>query len=465
MQNARTLGELRANGWITRPVREEMRQNLIARLGRGERILSGIIGYDDTVIPEIENALLAGHHMVFLGERGQAKSRIIRGLISLLDEVTAVIKGCEVNDDPFAPICRGCKRLAAEKGDALEIDWLPRDERYSEKLATPDVSIADLIGEIDPVKVAEGRYLANEETIHYGLIPRTHRGLFAINELPDLTEKVQVGLFNLMEEKDVQIKGYKIRLPIDVVIVASANPEDYTSRGRIITPLKDRFDVQIRTHYPKDVEHEMAIMDQEVTRFDRADRIIGVPPFMREVVAQLTMEARASSEINQSSGVSVRMTINNLESLLSNAEKRAVRLGEKEIVPRPSDLPSLVASSAGKIELEYSGEEKKEGDLVERLVNRAVLKVFDKYFAVESLKGIVDHFEKGWGVEISDQMPSEDYLEGVRGIPGLQDAVLVLGEVESPGFIASATEFVLEGLHLHQRLNKDQEGGRFTYRA
>jgi magnesium chelatase subunit I len=465
MQNARTLGELRASGYVVRPVREEMRQNLIARLSCGERILGGIIGYDDTVIPEIENAILAGHHMVFLGERGQAKSRIIRGLVSLLDELTPVVKGCEINDNPFAPICRGCRRQAEEKGEALEVEWLARDERYAEKLATPDVSIADLIGEIDPVKVAEGRYLANEETIHYGLVPRTHRGLFAINELPDLTEKVQVGLFNLMEEKDVQIKGYKIRLPIDVVIVASANPEDYTSRGRIITPLKDRFDVQIRTHYPKDIEHEIAIMDQEAADFERHDRVVGVPPFLREVIAQLTMEARASAEINQSSGVSVRMTINNLESLLSNAEKRAVRLGEKQIVPRPSDLHAVLASTAGKIELEYSGEDKKEGDLVERLLNRAVLKVFDKYFTVESLKPIVEYFEKGWGVEISDQMPAEDYLEGVRAIPGLQDAVLLLGEVESPGFIASATEFVLEGLHLHQRLNKDQEGGRFTYRA
>jgi len=465
MQNARTVGELRASGYVVRPVREEMRQNLIARLTRGESILSGIIGYDETVIPEIENAVLAGHHMVFLGERGQAKSRIIRGLVQLLDEWTPVVRDCEINDDPFAPICRGCRRRAADEGDALEIDWMPREDRYSEKLATPDVSIADLIGEIDPVKVAEGRYLANEETIHYGLVPRTHRGIFAINELPDLTEKVQVGLFNLMEEKDVQIKGYKIRLPVDVVIVASANPEDYTSRGRIITPLKDRFDVQIRTHYPKEVAHEIAIMQQELASFDRGDRVVGVPPFLSEVVAQLTMEARSSAEINQSSGVSVRMTINNLESLLSNAEKRAVRVGEKEIVPRPSDLHALLASSAGKIELEYSGEEKKEGDLIERLLNRALLKVFDKYFAVESLKPITEYFEKGWGVEISDLMPSEDYLEGVRAIPGLQDAILLLGEVESPGFLASATEFVLEGLHLHQRLNKDAEGGRYTYRA
>jgi magnesium chelatase subunit I len=264
MEQARTVGELRRAGYEVAPVREEMRRNLLTKLASGERILNGIIGYDDSVVPEIENAILAGHHIVFLGERGQGKSRIMRGLLGLLDPVIPAIAGCEINDDPFAPICRGCRQRAAADGDALPIVWLERDRRYGEKLATPDVSMADLIGEIDPIKVAEGRYLADEETIHYGLVPRTHRGIFAINELPDLTEKVQVGLFNVMEEKDVQIKGYKIRLPLDVVIVASANPEDYTSRGRIITPLKDRFDVQIRTHYPVRIEDEIAIMEQEV---------------------------------------------------------------------------------------------------------------------------------------------------------------------------------------------------------
>src|SRR6266404_5318772 len=355
-----------------------MRKNLVRHLESGERILPGIIGYDDTVIPEIENAILSGHHMVFLGERGQGKSRIIRGLLSLLDERIPIVQGCEINDNPFNPICRACRKKAAEFGDALPLQWIDRDHRYGEKLATPDVSMADLIGEIDPIKVAEGRYLADEETIHYGLVPRTHRGIFAINELPDLTEKVQVGLFNLMEEKDVQIKGYKIRLPLDVVIVASANPEDYTSRGRIITPLKDRFDVQIRTHYPRTLEDEMAIMEQEVPVFDRDRTAVRIPGFIKEVVAQITFEARASNEINQSSGVSVRVTINNYESLLSNAEKRTVRLGECEIVPRLTDLHSILASTAGKIELEYVGEDKREDDLIDRLINRAVLKVWDK---------------------------------------------------------------------------------------
>jgi magnesium chelatase subunit I len=461
----RTLGELKASGYRVRPVREEMRKNLLARLARGERILPGIIGYDDSVVPEVENAILAGHHIVFLGERGQAKSRVIRTLTSLLDPLVPVIAGCPINDDPFGPICRECRRRLAAEGDALAVAWIGRDERYGEKLATPDVSMADLVGEIDPIKVAEGRYLADEETIHYGLIPRTNRGIFAINELPDLTEKVQVGLFNLMEEKDVQIKGYKIRLPLDVVIVASANPEDYTSRGRIITPLKDRFDVQIRTHYPRTLADEMAIMEQEIPVLDRDEAAVRVPDFMKEIIAQITFEARASNEINQSSGVSVRVTINNYESLLSNAEKRAVRVGEHEIVPRLTDLHSVFASTAGKIELEYVGEDKREDDLIDRLINRAVLKIWDKYLKVEQLKKVTDHFESGWGVEVSDQMRAEEYMDGVRQIPGLREGVALLGAFESPGLMATATEFVLEGLHLHQKLNKDREGGRYTYRA
>ena len=462
---SRTLGELRAAGYRVLPVREEMRKNLLARLGRAERILPGIIGFDDTVIPEIENAVLAGHHMVFLGERGQAKSRVIRGLTSLLDPLVPVIAACPISDNPFAPICRECKRRLAAEGEALAIAWIGPDERYGEKLATPDVSMADLVGEIDPIKVAEGRYLADEETIHYGLIPRTNRGIFAINELPDLTEKVQVGLFNLMEEKDVQIKGYKIRLPLDVVIVASANPEDYTSRGRIITPLKDRFDVQIRTHYPRTIEDEIAIMEQEMPVFEREAAAVRIPDFMKEIVAHLTFEARGSNEINQSSGVSVRVTINNYESLLSNAEKRSVRLGEREIVPRLTDLHSILASTAGKIELEYVGEDKRENDLIDRLINRAVLKVWDKYLKVEGLKKVTEHFEAGWGVEVSDRMRAEEYLEGIRQIPGLREAVAQLGPFESPGLMAAAIEFVLEGLHLHQKLNKDRAGGRYTYRA
>jgi magnesium chelatase subunit I len=461
----RTLGELKAAGYKTLPVRMEMRRNLLELLRDKKQILPGIVGYEESVVPEIENGVLAGHHMIFLGERGQAKSRIIRALAGLLDERVPAIKGCEINDDPFAPICRTCIKKAAEQGDALEIEWIGREHRYAEKLATPDVSVADLIGEIDPIKVAEGRYLADEETIHYGLIPRTNRGIFAINELPDLTEKVQVGLFNLMEEKDVQIKGYKIRLPVDLVFVASANPEDYTSRGRIITPLKDRFDIQIRTHYPKTLEHEIAIMEQEAVYPPREGIEVRIPQFLKDILAQVTFEARGSNEINQSSGVSVRVTINNYESVLSNAEKRAVRNGDNEIVPRISDLHALYASTAGKIELEYVGEDKKEEDLVERLINRAVLKTFDRYYKLDDLKKVIGYFEQGWGVEVSDSAPSSEYTEPLREVVGLREAIAQLGPFETPGLMASASEFVFEGLHLHQKLNKDRQGGRFAYHA
>jgi magnesium chelatase subunit I len=460
-----TLGELKNAGYRTLSVRAEMRKNLLARLRSGDKLMSGIVGYEETVMPEIENGVLAGHHMIFLGERGQAKSRIIRALAELLDEVVPAIKGCEINDDPYAPICRQCRRLLAEKGDELELAWIDRERRYAEKLATPDVSVADLIGEIDPIKVAEGRYLADEETIHFGLIPRTNRGIFAINELPDLTEKVQVGLFNLMEEKDVQIKGYKIRLAVDLVFVASANPEDYTSRGRIITPLKDRFDIQIRTHYPKTLEDEITIMEQEAVHPPRDDMEVRIPQFLKDILAQITFEARGSNEINQSSGVSVRVTINNFESVISNAEKRAIINNENEIVPRLSDLHSLYASTAGKIELEYVGEDKKEDDLIERLINRAVLKVFDRYLKLDDLKKVISYFEQGWGVEVSDRAPSSDYTEPLREVSGLREAIAMLGPFETPGLMAAASEFIFEGLHLHQKLNKDRQGGRFAYHA
>ncbi len=463
MKEAKSVAELKKSGRPVLSVREEMRKNLVHIFKTGKRILPGIIGFDDTVIPEIENAILAGHHMVFLGERGQAKSRIIRELVSLLDERIPIVQGCEINDNPLNPICRVCRRKMEKEGDALPVEWINRDQRYGEKLATPDVSIADIIGEIDPIKVAEGRYLADEETIHYGLIPRTNRGIFAINELPDLTEKVQVGLFNLMEEKDVQIKGYKIRLPLDVVIVASANPEDYTSRGRIITPLKDRFDVQIRTHYPQAIQDEIAIMEQEAEPYPRRDTKVLVPQFLKEILATMTFEARKSSEINQTSGVSVRVTINNYESIISNAEKRSLRLKEKESVPRICDLHSLLPSTSGKIEMEYVGEEKSDNELVEKLLNRSILNVFDTYFSLNSLEKVIEYFESGWGMEVSDVMPSQEYLEGIKQIPGLKEAIRSLETPESPAMMASAIEFVMEGLHLHQKLNKEMEGGRITY--
>jgi len=463
MQKARTLRELRESGYRIRTVRQEMRSNLLALMERGERILPGIIGFDDSVIPELENAILSGHHIVILGERGQAKSRILRGLTAMLDEEVPIVRGCPLNDNPDAPVCKDCRQRIEVEGDSLAIEWIGRSQRYGEKLATPDVSMADLIGEVDPIKVAEGRYLEDEDTIHFGLIPRTNRGIFAINELPDLTEKIQVGLFNLMEEKDVQIKGYKVHLPLDLVLVASANPEDYTSRGRIITPLKDRFDVQVRTHYPRRLEDEIAIVVQELPTLDRFDRSLHMPDFLEEIIAQLTFEARESSEINQASGVSVRATINNYESVLANAEKRAVRCRESEIVPRLSDLHAVHASMAGKIEIEYAAEESTPVEILSRLLDRAVLAVFDRRVKVGGLVAIVEHFEQGWGVEVGDRMKSDDYLDGVRQIPGLRDAIHSLGPVESPGFIAAASEFLFEGLHLHEKLNRNREVGRTSF--
>lgn len=460
-----TLGELRRSGYRPTTVRAEIRRNLAARLARGEPTLPGLIGYEETVIPEVENALLAGHHIVLLGERGQGKSRLLRGLVGLLDEAVPAVAGCELHCEPTRPICRRCRRLAAERGEDLAISWVGREERYAEKLATPDVSIADLIGEVDPIKIAEGRYLANEDAIHFGLIPRSHRGIFAINELPDLMEKIQVGLFNLMEERDIQIKGFQVRLPVDVLVVASANPEDYTSRGRIITPLKDRFDAQIRTHYPRTPEVELAIVEQELGGRGEGARPLRVPDFMRWIVAQLTFEARGASEISQASGVSVRVTISNYETMVANAERRAIRLGEPEVVPRISDLHAVGASTLGKLEFEYTGEERSEAGALERLLNRAVCVVFDRVVDVEDLRPIEEYFAGGWGVEVSDDMRSEEYLEGVRAIPGLREAIDRLGAFESPALMASATEFLLEGLHLHQRLNKDVQGGRATYRA
>jgi magnesium chelatase subunit I len=363
-EEIRTLGELQTSSYSVVSIKEEMRRNLIRRLQEKETLFPTILGFQDTVVPQIENAILAGHDMILLGERGQAKTRLIRGFIGWLDEYIPIIKGCEINDNPFVPICRRCQLKVIELGNRVEIVWVHRSMRYSEKLATPDVTIADLIGEIDPIKLAEGRHLSDEMAIHFGLIPRINRGIFAINELPDLPEKVQVGLFNIMEERDVQIKGFPVRLPLDVFIVATANPEDYTSRGRIITPLKDRYRAQIRTHYPRDPQIEIQIVEQERRSFDTSLEL-SVPPFMKEIIVELTFLARRTSEINQRSGVSVRMSISNYESLISNAEKRALHLGESEVVPRVSDLQALIATTAGKIELEYSGEEKGEGEIIQ----------------------------------------------------------------------------------------------------
>jgi len=462
MSQPRTVGELRASGWTRKSVKQELRDNLIAGLRKDERFLPGIVGYDDTVVPQIENAILSGQDVIFLGERGQAKTRIARLLIGLLDAEIPALAGCEISDDPLAPICQACRIRIAEQGDKAEIAWIPRDRRYGEKLATPDITIADLIGEVDPIKVAEGRYLSDELTIHYGLLPRTHRGIFAINELPDLAERIQVGLLNIMEERDVQIRGYKVRLPLDLYVVASANPEDYTNRGRIITPLKDRFGSQIRTHYPKTLEHEIAIMEAERTEFPVDGIRTLSPDHMKQIVAELTHLARKASEISQRSGVSVRVSICNYENLLSNALKRAVRLNEREAAPRVSDLGAIVASTSGKIELETVGDAS-EDKILGRLLQKAILNVFNRNFAGPELESVVKVFEGTLAIQVADDMPAAEYVRQVGELPPLRTLAQKLGATD-PATLASAVEFVLEGLHLSKKLNKDTKAGASRYR-
>jgi magnesium chelatase subunit I len=462
MSRASTVGQLRASGYQPKSVKQELRDNLIARLRRGEPLFSGIVGYEESVVPQIENALLSGQDIIFLGERGQAKTRMARLLVSLLDDAVPVLAGCEINDEPFAPICQACRARLADQGDAAPVDWIPRDRRYGEKLATPDITIADLIGEVDPIKVAEGRYLADELTIHYGLLPRTNRGIFALNELPDLAERIQVGLLNIMEERDVQIRGYKVRLPLDLYVVASANPEDYTNRGRIITPLKDRFGSQIRTHYPRRLEHEIAIMEAERTHFTGGPAVVS-PEFMKQVVAELTHLARRSPDISQRSGVSVRVSICNYENLLSSALKRAIRLDEPEAAPRVSDLGALVASTSGKIEMETLGDGG-EDKVLGKLVQRAVLNVFNRSFTGSELDQVVSAFQGGLRVEVSDAMPAREYARQIGELRGLDAAIRKLGAT-GPAAAASALEFVLEGLHLSRKLNKDVQAGHTRYRS
>jgi magnesium chelatase subunit I len=463
-----TLGELRAIGYASRTVKEELRANLLKRIGDGEPFLPGILGYDETVLPQLENALLARQDVILLGERGQAKSRIARSLVSLLDPWVPYVAGTELHDDPTHPVSPLARSMLAELGDATPIAWWAAEDRYSEKLATPDISIADLIGEVDPVKVAEGRYLSDELTIHYGLLPRTHRGIFSLNELPDLAERIQVGLLNVMEERDVQVRGYRVRLNLDLFVIASANPEDYTSRGRIITPLKDRFGAQIRTHYPEESATEIAIMEAEsaAVQDDDADASVPVqvPGFMKEVVAELSQLARRSSEVSQRSGVSVRVTIANHETLAAAALKRAVRLGEPSAAPRISDLPAVVASTAGKIELETLGDETREDRVVEKLVARAVVNVFNRQFALSELLPLVERFEEeGLEAEVGEFVPSSAHGDLVSAVPELRAAIGRLDAGESAAGIASAAEFVLEGLHLNRRLNKERRGGGIRY--
>jgi magnesium chelatase subunit I len=460
---SRTLGELLAAGYAHRTLREELLANLMRHLSEGDPLFPGILGYEETVVPAVENALLCGHDLIFLGERGQAKTRMIRALTGLLDEWMPVIAGSELPDDPLKPISAYGRELVESQGDKTEIRWVHRDTRYSEKLATPDVSIADLIGDVDPIKVAEGRHLSDEYTIHFGMLPRAHRGIFCINELPDLTEKVQVGLFNVMEERDIQIKGYQVRMPLDLLVVASANPEDYTSRGRIITPLKDRYAAQIRTHYPpnREIELEIAVQEAEVPSLD--GMVTKVPEFMAEIVGEVTFEARCSPDVSQASGVSVRMTIANYETLVANAIRRALKRGEREAVPRISDLGALLASTTGKLELEYAGADTSDEELLDGLLQRATRRVFDEHMPEGSLDSVVEAFEEGWQVEVSSEQSAADYLDGLDEIAGLREVVERLAGDTSAPMLASAIEFVLEGLHLNNRLNKaeSESGARY----
>jgi magnesium chelatase subunit I len=465
MARPATLRALRDSGWESVPVKEELRRGAVAKIRAGDPLFPGVLGYDETVLPQLENALLAGHDVIFLGERGQAKTRMIRSLVGLLDEWLPIVAGSEINDDPYAPVSAHSRMLIEEHGDATPIDWVHRDKRFGEKLATPDTSIADLIGEVDPIKVAEGRYLSDELTLHYGLVPRTNRGIFAINELPDLAERIQVGLLNVLEERDVQVRAYKVRLPLDVYLVASANPEDYTNRGRIITPLKDRFGAQIRTHYPLDTDTEVAIADQEAAPFVAPGLRVSIPPFLSEVIATLSHLARQSPHVNQRSGVSVRLTVSNQETLVANAARRALRLGETDVVPRVADLDALASSTQGKIEIE-SVDDGREGQIVENLVKAAVLTVFRDRLPIERLRPVLEAFEGGEIVHTGDDVAAVQEAALVEKIPALREPVLELtGGDESPAAIASAVEFVLEGLHLSKRLNKDAAGGKATYRG
>lgn len=449
------LGQLRESGYSPRTIREEMRENLIAAIRRGDDLFPGIVGYDSTVIPQVENAILSGQDIILLGERGQAKTRLARSLVNLLDDAIPIVAGSEINDDPMQPVSKYARDLIEERGDATPIEWVGRERRYGEKLATPDTTIADLIGEVDPIKVAEGRYLSDELTISYGLIPRTNRGVFVINELPDLAERIQVGLLNVMEERDVQIRGYKIQLPLDVLVVASANPEDYTNRGRIITPLKDRYGSQIRTHYPESLELEIEIMDQERAVYEVDGITVTVPSFMKEVIAELTHMARRSHDVSQRSGVSVRMSVANYENMISNAVRRAIRLDERQTAPRISDLAGVLASTTGKIEIEGLGEVR-EDQIVDKLIQGAIVSTFNRHFSVRDFDRLVLAFDNGLTVDASELMPSHDYVHQLSHLDGVAEAVSQLDVGGNPAAVAAGIEFILEGLHLNRRLNKDE---------
>jgi magnesium chelatase subunit I len=461
---ARTLGELRHTSFseerlTRRRVKDELRENLMARLREGVPIFSGIVGYDDTVVPQIVNAILSRHNFILLGLRGQAKSRILRALSTLLDPELPYVAGCEIHDNPYAPICRRCRELVAKEKDSTPIAWLAPDHRYVEKLATPDVTIADLIGDIDPIKAARGGHeLSSEFTVHYGLLPRANRGIFAINELPDLAGKIQVGLFNIMQEGDVQIKGYPIRLPLDVAIVFSANPEDYTARGKIITPLKDRIGSEIRTHYPATVEEGIAITTQEAW-IERDGSRRHVPKYVQEVIERIAFAAREDKKVDKRSGVSQRLPISALENVVSNAERRALTHQENVIVPRISDIYAALPAITGKLELEYEGEMKGADHVSRELIRTAIAKAYDTHLHGVNMNQVVQWFDLGGEIQLSDNAGAREVLEGLKQIQGLMEKInkLNVNAKDSPEMQVSAAEFILEGLHAHKRIGRNEE--------
>jgi len=460
----KTLGELRRSEFneqrlLTRRVKDEIRENLVTRLRDGGSVFPGIVGFDDTVVPQIINAILSRHNFILLGLRGQAKSRILRALTTLLDPEAPYVAGCEIRDNPYAPLCRRCRELILEQGDDTPIAYLTRDHRYVEKLATPDVTIADLIGDVDPIKAARGGHeLASEFTIHYGLLPRANRGVFAINELPDLAGKIQVGLFNIMQEGDVQIKGYPVRLPLDVALVFSANPEDYTARGKIITPLKDRIGSEIRTHYPATVEEGISITKQEAWT-TRDGFKLQVPGYVREVIEHIAFVAREDKRIDKRSGVSQRLPISVLENVISNAERRAIRNSEDYVVPRLSDVYAAMPSITGKLELEYEGEMRGADTVAREVIRGAIARTFDQYFSGTNLKPVVQWFELGGEIQLSDTASATTALQTLKNIQGLLEHTedLKLSDVSRPEVQVSAAEFVLEGLYAHKRIGRSEE--------
>jgi magnesium chelatase subunit I len=462
---ATTIAELRASGHSHKTVKAELRDNLLARMRDGDDRFPGIVGFDETVLPQVERALLAGHDFVLLGERGQGKTRLIRTIVQLLDEWTPVVAGCEINDHPYEPVCVRCRRLVAEQGDATPVAWKHRDERYAEKLATPDVSVGDLIGDVDPIKVAEGRVLGDPETVHYGLVPRTNRGIVAVNELPDLAERIQVALLNVLEERDVQVRGYTLRLPLDVLLVASANPEDYTNRGRIITPLKDRFGAEVRTHYPLELDDELRLIRQEAVLAWGVNAVsAALPDHLIEIVARFARHVRDSPAVDQRSGVSARFAIAAAETLAASAVRRAALTGEDVAVARVADLPTVVSAVQGKVEFE-SSEEGREAEILEHLLRRAVADTYRSRLGGVDLTGLLAAFEDGTVVETGELVPAADLLASLGAVEGLARLLSAAGidDVDTPGLAAAGVEFALEGLYLLRRLSKETVDDRVVY--